>query len=210
MQLMPGNKTHTTTEKFCFELMQVFLREFMEKREALTWQKGTEVHLPSELSRFPVLFLNEQTHEFLMKSLYFISKYCTQAIEKNAFGMETNAYHWSWVRRVHFPDMPELIVKGITSTSFGHQGNTRTHLLKWSKIHVPPTPSSLSHQSGVRGRSPWEHCKHSLHEGQHRSQAGHLHCKFLTSTSPLCKLCHLNTDLLPWKQWMVQKLFVIV
>lgn len=47
MQLMPGTKTHTTTEKFCFELMQVFLREFMEEREALIWQKGTEASLPS-------------------------------------------------------------------------------------------------------------------------------------------------------------------
>lgn len=105
----------------------------------------------------------------------------------------------SWVRRVHFPEMADLIIKGITSTSFGQQGNTCTHLPKWSKIHVPPTSSSPSHESGVR----W---------GHHGSTAG-IACTrastatgwapsleiFNKSTSPLCKLCHLNTDLLPWK-----------
>lgn len=47
MQPVPGTKTHRNTEKVCFELMQAFLWEFMEKREAMTWQKGTEASLPS-------------------------------------------------------------------------------------------------------------------------------------------------------------------
>lgn len=147
-----------------------------------------------------------------MKSLYLISKYCTQANETNAFRVlfTYEHCHWSWISRVHFPDMPDLIIKGITSTSFGQQGSKHTCLPKWSNIHVPPTSSSPSHQSGVRRRSPWEHCRHSLHESQHSPRAGHLHWRFLTRARLLCASCVIWTLTYCHGKGIGQKLFVTV
>lgn len=211
MQPVPGDKTHRTTEKFCFELMQAFLREFMEKREVLTWQKGTEASLLStKLSRFPVLFLNKQTQEFLMKSLHLTSKYCTKTIDTNVSGVLFTYEHslCSWVGRVHSPDMPDLIIKGITSTTFGEQSNTCTCLPKWSKIHVPP--SCPSHQSG-EGKVTMR-AQQAQPAGEPAQPPGWAPSVGVLnmSTSPLCQGCHVSTAWLPWEQGSVHKSFVTV
>lgn len=150
-----------------------------------------QVYIPTEISRFPVL----ESHEFLMKSLYLISKYCTQAIETKAFGVLFTYEHWSWVRRVHFSDRPDLIIKGITTPVLDSRVNTDTCLPQGSEIPIPPSPSSPPHQSGA---------------GHHESPANTTCTRASTApgwappldisnknTSPLCKLCHLSTDLLP-------------